>query len=298
MCLFSFAMPALLALAVGGLACQENPTSRPFDSSLASDSNSLAFDSSLASDSLASDSSPASDHSSVDTTADIVDGAGKDLAAQGDGSTSGNTSAIPISWNDPAFAKVVNSASLSLGNGATKSNLSITDNSGDAAIVCNGSCNLDHIRISAREGIRCTTGTLNIESMWIEVKGQPSDHADGLQCYSPGSKGTNTVKNTTFRSYTNDATAGYWSADNWKGSHHFENVLFWGGPYGLRIPYDGGSEVYLKNVYFVQGSFGAGPFLFDANSSGHIPILQWDNVRWATVVNGQLVLGAQIPKPK
>jgi hypothetical protein len=76
-------------------------------------------------------------------------------------------------------------------------------------------------------------------------------------------------------------------------------VLFWGdgtGQFGLRIPYDGGSGVSLKNVYFVQGSVGT-PFQFDVVGGKRIPLLKWENVRWATVQNGKLVLGNLIPKP-
>jgi hypothetical protein len=221
----------------------------------------------------------------------------ENLTIGSDASQSGSAS-MPLSWDDPMFANVTSSGALVLSGGATRSNLSITQDGGAASIQCNGSCSLDHIRISSSEGVRCVTGTLSINSMWIEAKGRSGDHADGLQCYSPGSTGTNVITNTTFRAYNSNATAGYFSADNWKGSHRFENVLFWGGPWGLRIPYDGGSAVYLKNVYFVKGSFGYAPFLFDANSSGHVPILQWENVRWATIVNGQLVPGDQISQPR
>ena len=47
----------------------------------------------------------------------------------------------------------------------------------------------------------------------------------------------------------------------------------------------------MKDVYFVEGSFVWNAFLID------IPILQSDNVCWATIVNGQLVVGAAIPRP-
>lgn len=211
-----------------------------------------------------------------------------------------NTTVVspPLSWSDTVFANAVTSGALVLSSGATRSNLSITADGPQASVQCNGSCSLDHIRISSREGVRCVTGTLNIDSMWIEAQGVSGDHADGLQCYSPGSSGTNIIKNTTFRAYNNNATAGYFSADNWKGSHSFENVLFWGGPFGLRVTFDGGSSVSLKDVYFVKGSFMYSAFLFDPDSSGKaVPILKWENVRWVTIVNGQMVIGDLIPKP-
>lgn len=198
--------------------------------------------------------------------------------------------AMPLSWNDPAFANVTTSNALILSGGAVRSSLSITQDGNQASVQCT-SCTLNNVRISSREGVRCTSGNLNLNWVWVEAQGVSGDHADGLQCYSPGSTGTNVIKNTTFRAYNHDATAGYFSADNWKGSHVFENVLFWGGPFGLRINSDGGTSVSLKNVYFVQNSFLYDAFLIQA------PIIQWENVRWATIVNGQLVLGNAIPKP-
>lgn len=219
----------------------------------------------------------------------------KSLRVMTDGSQTGN-GAMPLSWNDPAFANVTNSGPLTLSGGAVRSNLSITQD-GSLASVCCGSFTLNNVRISSREGIRAGGGDINLNWVWVEAKGVSGDHADGLQCYGPGSTGVLTVKNSTFRAYNDNATAGYFAADNWQGSHRFENVLFWGGPFGLRIPYDGGTAVYMKNVYFVKDSFMYSAFLFDENSSGHIPILQWENVRWVTIVNGKLVLGDSIPKP-
>ena len=64
-----------------------------------------------------------------------------------------------------------------------------------------------------------------------------------------------------------------------------------------RIPYDGGTSVSLKDVYFVKGSFGITAYQFDIVDGKRIPILQWDNVRWVTIENGKMVLGDQIPKP-
>lgn len=197
---------------------------------------------------------------------------------------------MPLSWAAPAFANVTNSGPLNLSGGVVRSNLSITQN-GSIASVCCGSFTLNNVRISSAEGVRAGGGDINLNWVWVEAKGVSGDHADALQCYGPGSTGVITVKNSTFRAYNNDATAGYFAADNWKGSHRFENVLFWGGPFGLRINADGGTAAYLKNVYFVKDSFRWSPLLIE------VPILQWENVRWATIQNGQLVPGDAIPRP-
>ncbi len=134
---------------------------------------------------------------------------------------------MPLSWGDSAFANVTNSEPLNLSGGAVRSNLSITQD-GSSASVCCGSFTLNNVRISSSEGIRAGGGDINLNWVWVEAKGLPGDHADSFQCYGPGSTGVITVKHSTFRAYNNNATAGYFAADNWQGSHHFENVLFWG----------------------------------------------------------------------
>jgi len=201
---------------------------------------------------------------------------------------------LPLSWD--AVTGTTNSGRLTLSSGQSRSGLSITDSSGLPAITCNGSCTLERIRIRAREGLRCVSGNITIDGLWVEATGVGDDHADGLQCYAPGSNGSVTVRNTTFRT-GGSSTAGYFSADNWRGSHSFENVVFWGGNHGLRIPADGGSSVRLKDVYFVRDSFRYGAFLFDVVNGKRIDIQQWENVRWATIESGRLVPGAEIPRP-
>jgi len=204
---------------------------------------------------------------------------------------------IPLSWNDPMFASVTNSGPLVLASGQSRSNLSIAEQSGQASIICNGSCNLDHIRISSREGPRCVSGNINISNMWIEAIGTGDDHADGLQCYGPGSTGAVTSKNVTFKA-GGATNAAYFSADNWKGTHTFENVLFWGGNYGVFIPGDGGSTASFKNAYFVKDSFTYGATRLDETIDGHkLQNILWENVHWVTIVNGKMVIGAAIPKP-
>jgi hypothetical protein len=204
---------------------------------------------------------------------------------------------VPLSFNDPVYAHVTSSTSrINLLPNSSRTDLSIIENSGDPTISCYGSCNLTRVRIRSREGVRCVAGNINLTWVYIEATGINDDHADGLQCYAPGSTGTVTVKNSTFK-MAGITTAGYWSADDWRGSHVFENVLFEGGTYGLRIPATGGSSVRLKNVYFVGGSFRYGAFLFDVVNGKRIAIEQWENVRWARWQGDRLVLGNQIPRP-
>jgi hypothetical protein len=208
-----------------------------------------------------------------------------------------SSAGVPLSFNDPVYANVTSGTSrIALSPGSSRTDLSIVENSGEPTITCNGSCSLTRVRIQSREGVRCVSGNINLTWVYITATGVGDDHADGLQCYAPGSTGTVTVKNSTFK-MAGATTAGYWSADNWRGSHVLENVLFEGGNHGLRIPADGGSSVSLKNVYFVRGSFRYGAFLFDVVNGQRINIAQWENVRWASWQGDKLVLGELIPRP-
>lgn len=205
---------------------------------------------------------------------------------------------VPLSFNDPVYANVTSgTTNIALPPDSSRTDLSIIENSGDPTITCLGSCNLTRVRIQSREGVRCKSGNINLTWVYIEATGVENDHADGLQCYAPGSTGTVTVKNSTFK-MAGVTTAGYWSADDWRGSHVLENVLFEGGTFGLRIPATGGSSVSLKNVYFVRGSFLYGAFRFDVVNGQRINIAQWENVRWASWQGDRLVLGNLIPRPR
>ena len=203
---------------------------------------------------------------------------------------------VPLSFDDPVFANVTNGTSrIVLPPDSSRADLSIIENSGDPTIICASSCALTRVRIRSREGFRCNSGNINLSWVYITATAVAGDHTDGVQCYAPGSTGTVTVRNSTFK--MGSANAGYFSADNWQGSHVFENVLFEGGNFGLRITPDGGSSVSLKNVYFVRGSFLYGPFLFDVVKGKRIRIAQWENVRWASWQGDQLILGEPIRRP-
>ena len=148
---------------------------------------------------------------------------------------------IPLSWNDPMFTGVTNSGSTSVPNGGTLSYKSFTNlTTGDAVVGGTGSFTLDHIRIDAREGVRIGgSGDITISNSYIETTGQGADHADGIQAYAPGSTGNVTITNTMIVSHSTAATAGMFIADGYSGTFTFDNVVFQGGPYGLRIAADG-----------------------------------------------------------
>jgi hypothetical protein len=205
--------------------------------------------------------------------------------------------AIPLSWNDPLFNGVTDPGSTWLQDGGTLSYASVTDMRGDAAVGGSGSFTLDHVRIEAREGVRIAGGgDITISNSYIETTGQGTDHADGIQAYAPGSTGNVTIKNSTIVSHDTAATAGMFIADDYGGTFTFDNVVFQGGPFGLRMNADS-QDIYvsLKDVYFV-GPFGYDDFLFQ-QVNAKIHITQWENVRTATIVNGQLVPGDLISPP-
>jgi hypothetical protein len=216
------------------------------------------------------------------------------------GSASGGTGTIPLSFNDPAFTGMTDSGRIFIPNNGTVSHLSIVDNSGHAVISTYGGGNatIDTCRIVAREGIRVgASGIVRIDNCWLEARGISGDHADVIQAYAPGSIGTIHVTNSTLRAYNSNATAGLWVADNWAGTVRLENVVFWGGPFGLRLHADtrGDVHVFLKDVFFV-GPFGSSPYYFLDYGGHRVIIEQWDNVRQATIVNGVLVPGALMPR--
>ena len=205
--------------------------------------------------------------------------------------------AIPLSWNDSMFSGVTNSGSVILKNGGAISNKSITDSGDIASVVGYGSFTVEGVRINSAEGVRIGgSGDIVINNSYIETTGKSGGHADGIQAYDPGGTGNVTITNTTIVSHNSNATAGMFIADDYNGTFTFNNVVFQGGPFGLRFAADDKDlTVALKDVYFV-GPFEYNPLLFE-KVNADIHITQWDNVRYATIVNGELVPDALISPP-
>lgn len=209
--------------------------------------------------------------------------------------------AIPLTYTDGRFSKNSVASSTTVASGGTISNKSITDTGQTASIVTRGPATIDNVRIKSREGVRVGGGgTVTIQNSYIEVNGAGDDHADGLQAYSPGSKGVITVRNSTFKTGTTAVNAGFFIADNWTGTIDFDNVVIWGGPYGLKIHPDVGGDniIRFKNVYVVGPFTWGGLWVDERTIGGHKNIIQqWGNVREATIKDGKLVPGNLIPKP-
>lgn len=74
-------------------------------------------------------------------------------------------------------------------------------------------------------------------------------------------------------------------------------MIIEGGPYGVRIDADNQHiDISLKNVYFV-GPFGTATHLIQDVGTGTHTILEWDNVRHATIEDGVLIPGELISQP-
>lgn len=204
---------------------------------------------------------------------------------------------IPLGWNDPIFSGMSSSNAITVKNGGTVSNKSITDTGHTASVIGLGSFTLDHVRINSGEGVRIAgSGDITINNSYIESTGQAGDHADSIQAYAPGGSGNLTITNTSIVAHNNNATAGMFIADNYGGTITLDNVVFQGGPFGLRVAADNQDiTISLKDVYFV-GPFMYNPILLQ-EVNAHIHVTQWENVHYATIVNGELVPGASIPSP-
>ncbi|WP_304523531.1 bluetail domain-containing putative surface protein, partial [Cyanobium sp. Copco_Reservoir_LC18] len=206
---------------------------------------------------------------------------------------------IPLTWNDPIFASVVERTStLVLGPGESASNVSIVNDSGISSVNTNGDAVVDRVRSRTREGIRPRFGEQYFSNMYIEAYGMGTDHADALQIYSPGSEGRLTIRNSTLRVDGQPGTPNAAYFTDWNGANVLENVLLSGGGISLYVAGNGGRSLSLKNVYIERtGNQYIAPYSFDLVNGVRVAIVRWENVRWASTVNGQLVLGDLIPQP-
>jgi hypothetical protein len=216
---------------------------------------------------------------------------------------------IPLSFDDPMFADVkIRNSPIRLSKGLSLVQTSIELPKDDRTILCLGDNSLRRCRVRSREAVRIAGGgTFTIEGCWLEAIGIRDDHADCIQCYSPGDIGTLHIKNTTIRAYrTSDVTPpqigsqGLFVADNWTGTVICENVVFWGaGNYACHIFPDSGGDTHIdfQNVFFV-GPFQYGPYNIHGFNGHRIVVDRWDGVRNATIAGGRIVGGSPIAAPK
>lgn len=207
---------------------------------------------------------------------------------------------IPLTYNDPIFVGMTNTANDTWISSGTMSFRSFpNDPVSEASIRCNnpGPILIHHCRADSNECIRFagTSGGVTIEDSWFYAHDVDPAHADTMQCF--GSGGDITIRRTYIKANNTAATAGFFCADGYDGTFTFENVIFDGGPYGLRVHSDGGPiTLHLTNCYFLTGSFGTAPYTITETGS-QITIGTWSNVRFATIVGGVIVPGSLISPP-
>ncbi len=230
-------------------------------------------------------------------------GVGGGAAGSGGSAGSANPDGPPLSWDDPRFANVTEVGPQTVADGGSLVDKSIVEFSGDASIVCSGGCTLTRVRVDSRESLRIIQNTITLEDSYLEATGTGADHADGIQAYSPNSNGSLILRRTTIVAHDTAATAGIFIADAWRPDLiDLEDVVIWGGPYGVRFHADGYDNAHLKmkNVCFV-GPFGFGKMLIDGGVGGNTTtgwfIDEWTNVNDCTIENGKLVIGNPIAAP-
>ncbi len=206
----------------------------------------------------------------------------------------------PLDYYDTRYSSNTVAPSTTLQRGQNIANKSITDTGNTASIIMLGSNKASKVRIKSREGVRIAgNGVFQLDEVFIDVNGSGADHADGLQTYSPGDRGTLILNNSTIKCGNTAANAGLFIADNWTGRFLANNVVFYGGPVGLKAYSDvgGDTEVWLRDVTFIP------PFVwrpYDMGSFGghRLIIREWTNVCTGTVSNGRLVKGTAMPAPQ
>ena len=107
------------------------------------------------------------------------------------------------------FAGVVNSGAVTLSNGGSLSYKSITVDGPAASIMCNGAAAIDHVRVNSSECVRVGgSGLVSISNCYMEATGSGADHADVIQAYAPGIRGTIRLRDTSIVAHNTAATAG------------------------------------------------------------------------------------------
>lgn len=219
----------------------------------------------------------------------------------GGGGTPPAENLIPLSWDDLMFSAMTEYPNnISLASGADLSRMSIVNQSGTQAITCLGDNEVSYCRVDTREAMRVTS-TAVVNKCYLEATGlvEFDDHADTIQVFSEGQRdGAITVTNSHLVGHDTAATAVFFCADDWGGSLTFENVIFNGGPFGLKVNADPGChiDISLTNCYFVGPFVSASHAIADVGTGTH-KIVAWDNVCEATIENGVLVPGAAIAAP-
>lgn len=222
---------------------------------------------------------------------------------------------IPLSWNDPMFTGMTDGGGASMATGQIISRRS-TIGADSGLFIFNqvGAAGLSYCRITSTVSNDCDVlvqvadNISTIDHCYIDnnIATNPTEtHADGvqLQWLVPGrdtpAGGVVNLRNSMIIIGGDFVTAGFFCADGWHGRINISDCVFqtW-AQYGLRLHADvtGNIDLYMQNVYFDTKEFAISGRLLNYGG-GVINIMQWDNVRFCTVDNGVLTLGALIPQP-
>lgn len=203
------------------------------------------------------------------------------------------------------------------------------DSLGNECVRLNFSSGMDVIanqcRVFWREGWRVSgegPASLTLNECYSQVLGiihpiTNEDHPDGLQNFGAGDV-TITANKCVFRS-CDDATSAtqieppvsggvtacgsdaFRWADNAYGTLIFNNVVIQGGGRGVSVYADQlTTTIEFENVYFVDdypGSWNFYRLAIGKRNTGTIVIGKWINVREATIVDGELIPGDDLPSP-
>lgn len=209
---------------------------------------------------------------------------------------------IPLTYSAAQFSSNESQAPLTLTNDQTLLNKSITASGSPslpASVVMANNSTIKNCRIDSDECVRVGNGTYTIEDSYLEATGSGDDHADTIQAYAGGpARFIINITRCSIVAHNTAATAGLFTADDCTGDIFLTDVVFNGGPFGMKIHADAGGDtrLYLNRVYFV-GPFGTAPYTFLDFAGGKVIAEQWDNVYNATIVNDELVVGSPLSPP-
>ena len=216
--------------------------------------------------------------------------------------TPSTPSGIPLAWNAPQFSGNTPSSPVTLTSGQTLSNRSFTGSAApgqSSSIIMNNNTSIINCNVDSDECVRIKDGNYTIQDCYLEATGIPGDHADTIQCYNGGpARFIINITRSCVVAHNDDATAGLFAADDCTGDMFITDVVFWGGPFGMKINADvgGDTRLWLNRVYFV-GPFGTAPYTFLDYMGGQVLVQQWDDVYNATIVGGVLIPGSPLAPP-
>ncbi len=215
------------------------------------------------------------------------------LASEGGGEPDPPGDLFPMTFDDSVFGSMTEHTTAAGNIGSSSlSHQSYVEGAGDPTIICEGGNTLSYVRVSSREGIRLTSGTVNLNWCYLHVYTVGDDHADAIQVYSPGDSGTWNISHCAIRNAASNA--GIFCADNHESHWNLSYVLFEGGNYGFVCYADGNPcTLNFDHVYFVRDSFSFGEFALLST----VTVVNWTNVYLCDIVAGAVTNLSALASP-